>query len=297
MLLGKPYLSIIDATIGVRGDYLCVPSDEGRPVIIHGRKYLGNGIWDKVKLDRSAHHAITEEWIRKGRQSYLADSSRAERFLIDKNGKYIHPWAGISYCYGTESGPRGVKSDLQDNLGNISLHIVSDMESTIPMEMTAEYNEESASLVGLQPFQIDDVTWWVCLDDVSKGQLERLASILRRYRPFVAKSVLDMRHCSEEDIQHDLIRREGAVWQIAKQRKQLAPLEMQWVRTYVGSLIDAGIVSPVDTGQICDHERGETIPIQQTSNVTLAPKGDGSFQLCVSYIHLNRQLYKHVWEI
>jgi transposase InsO family protein len=297
MLLGKPYLSVIDATIGVRGDYLSVPSDDGRPVLIHGRRYLGNGIWDRTKLERSAHRVITEERIKKGRQSYLADCTTAERYLVDRNGKYVHPWAAMSYCCNTESGPRGVGPGVRNFVSDVSLHIVSEAEDTIPMEVTADYTEESAQLEGLQAMQVDDVTWWVCLEDVSERQLERLQSILRKYRPFVAKSVLEMKHCPEQVIRHDLIPREGAVWQIAKRRKQLAPLEMQWVRTYVGSLLDAGIVSPVDTGQVFDNERGELVPIQQTSNVTLAPKGDGSYRLCISYIHLNRQLHKHVWEI
>jgi len=43
MLLGKPFLMIIDTTIGVRYDYLAVPSSDWASIHISGRKYLGKG--------------------------------------------------------------------------------------------------------------------------------------------------------------------------------------------------------------------------------------------------------------
>ena len=41
MLLGKPFLAVTDATVGVRYDYLSVPSSDGAPIHVSGRKYLG----------------------------------------------------------------------------------------------------------------------------------------------------------------------------------------------------------------------------------------------------------------
>jgi hypothetical protein len=124
----------------------------------------------------------------------------------------------------------------------------------------------------------------------------RLENILRKFRPWVAQMLDEMRHCAPEVMQHDLIPREGAVWRFANRRKQFAPLEMNWIRAYLTKLVKASIISPVDTGVIEDDE-GRKIPIQQTSNATLAPKPPSGFRLCINFIHLNSQLYKHKWEI
>ena len=161
----------------------------------------------------------------------------------------------------------------------------------------AGYTRETASEEGLTEFIVDDITWWVCLEGVSTAQRNRLRNILRKNRPYVATSVHEMRHCSPETIAHDLIPKDNAVWQIAKKRRQFAPLEMQWIRTYIGSLLAAKIISPVDTGMVYNDENGQKIPIQQTSHATLAPKGKGNFRLCINYVYLNHQLYRHVWEI
>jgi hypothetical protein len=106
-----------------------------------------------------------------------------------------------------------------------------------------------------------------------------------------------MRHCSPETITHDLIPKDDAVWKIAKKRRQFAPLEMQWIRTYVGSLLAVKIISPVDTGMVYNDKKGQKIPIQQISYATLAPKGKGNFCLCINYVYLNHQLHRHVWEM
>jgi len=90
----------------------------------------------------------------------------------------------------------------------------------------AGYTKETASEEGLTEFVVDDITWWVCLECVSEAQQRRLKDILRRNRPYVATSVHEIRHCSPETVVHDLIPTEDAVWQIAKKRRQFAPLEM-----------------------------------------------------------------------
>jgi len=53
MLLRKPLLAVIDATVGVRYDYLSVPSSDGAPIHISRRKYLGKGIWEDVQFPKS----------------------------------------------------------------------------------------------------------------------------------------------------------------------------------------------------------------------------------------------------
>jgi len=90
----------------------------------------------------------------------------------------------------------------------------------------AGYTKETASEEGLTEFVVDDITWWVCLEGVSEAQQRQLEDILRRNRPYIATSMYEMRHCSPETIVHDLIPKEDAVWQIAKKRRQFAPLEI-----------------------------------------------------------------------
>jgi hypothetical protein len=65
MLLGKPFLAVIDATIGVRYDYLSVPSSDGPPIHISGRKYLGKGVWGEVQFPKSTQAVLSESRIKK----------------------------------------------------------------------------------------------------------------------------------------------------------------------------------------------------------------------------------------
>jgi len=159
------------------------------------------------------------------------------------------------------------------------------------------YTSETAAEEGLTEFVVDDIIWWVCLEGVLTAQKKRLQDILQKNHPFVTPSVHEMRHCSPETIVHDLIPKDNALSQIAKRRCQYAPLEMQWIRTYVGSLLAAKIISRVDTGMVYSDENSQKIRIQQTSHATLVPKGKGNFRLCINYVYLNHQLHHHVWEI
>jgi hypothetical protein len=110
----------------------------------------------------------------------------------------------------------------------------SDGQRDLDTSLFAGYTKETASEEGLIAFVVDDITWWVCLEDISTTQEKRLRDIQRRNRLFVATSVYEMRHCPPETVVHDLIPKENVVWQIAKKSYQFAPLEMQWIRTYVG---------------------------------------------------------------
>jgi hypothetical protein len=65
MLLGKPFLAVIDATIGVRYDYLSVPSSDGPPIHISGRKYVGKGVWEEVQFTKSTRAILSESRIKK----------------------------------------------------------------------------------------------------------------------------------------------------------------------------------------------------------------------------------------
>jgi len=151
------------------------------------------------------------------------------------------------------------------------------------------YTGEIAAEEGLTEIVVDDITWWACLEGVLTAQKNRLWDILRNNCPYLVTSVHQMRHCSPETIAYDLIPKDNAVWQIAKRRRQYTLLEIQWIHTYVGSLLAAKIISPVDTGMVYSDENGQKIPIQQTLHVTLTPKGKENFRpasiMCISTIN------------
>jgi hypothetical protein len=331
MLLGKPFLALIDAMIGVRHDYLCVPNVSGPPVIIKGRQYLGAGKWADHVFPKSTNANLCVgkgKVYNAGEERSAMDKPRSEE---EDGNLRMHPWMGAydldekrsfsveAFCTShslTDEGLSSGWSGTEDiSSGQFMTHILQALgpepqdlaafgvEGSIPIGASqalgsgffAGYTEETAALEGLDPFVVDDVTWWVCVDGVTESQKLRLRNILQRFRPWVAQSLDEMRHCSPDLITHDLIPREGAVWQFAGRRKQFSPLEMTWIRSYLGKLLKASIISPIDTGMIEDDD-GNKVPIQQTSHATLAPKPP-AFRLCINYIYLNSQLYKHKWEI
>ena len=54
-LLGKPFLARIHAKVGMLHGYLEIPRAGGVPIIVEGRRYLGNRHWQKVDLKQSTH--------------------------------------------------------------------------------------------------------------------------------------------------------------------------------------------------------------------------------------------------
>jgi len=113
MLLGKPFLAIIDATIGVRYDYLAVPSSDGAPIHISSRKYLGKGIWEKIQFPRSTQAVLSKSRIAKARQEYTVEhDGNSVTHLEDNLGNYCHPWAGIIYSCTTGISQKGVEPGL-----------------------------------------------------------------------------------------------------------------------------------------------------------------------------------------
>ncbi|KAF8538299.1 hypothetical protein BDD12DRAFT_885500 [Trichophaea hybrida] len=56
----------------------------------------------------------------------------------------------------------------------------------------------------LEKLQLDDITWWVCMEDVIKVQKKRLVDLLRSMRPWVVQRLAEMRHCSPKRCQQIL---------------------------------------------------------------------------------------------
>ena len=164
------------------------------------------------------------------------------------------------------------------------------LQSTPGKDVFVGYTPESAQEEELEAFVVDDITWWVCTKDMTRAHKDRLTRILREYRPWIAQSVDEMRHCSPELAYHRLEPRPDAKWRLASSWKLFPPPEFDWIRGYVQQLLNTNppIISPTENAF-------------QTSNVTLAPKpavdGKPNYRLCINYVWLNNQCYKAVWEI
>jgi hypothetical protein len=74
---------------------------------------------------------------------------------------------------------------------------ISQSEAYGPL-VTGGYTEQSAKEEHLEKLQVDDVTWWVSLEDVTKVQKKALADLLGSMRFWVALRLAEMRHCSPE---------------------------------------------------------------------------------------------------
>jgi hypothetical protein len=153
----------------------------------------------------------------------------------------------------------------------------------------AGYTTESAQQEGLSAFQVDDVTWWVCLEDVKPEQQHRLRELLRRMRPWVALNMGEMRHCEPALCQHTLKPLPNAKWMRATYRKPFSPKEMTFLVPHCENLVktDPPILAMADSSMI----------IEQTSNAVLVPKPGSGLRMCVNYIYLNSQCYPVVGEI
>jgi hypothetical protein len=114
MLLGKPFLAVIDATVGVRYDYLSVPSSDGAPIHVSGRKYLGKGVWENVQFQKSVRAVLSKAKITKAREQYAIEhDENPTTYLEDDLGNYCHPWAGIIYSCTSRAKPKGVEATQQ----------------------------------------------------------------------------------------------------------------------------------------------------------------------------------------
>ena len=98
MLLSKPFLAIIDAHIGARHDYLSVPRADGPPIIIEGRRYMGNYQWKHKHFAPSNESIISETEVQAVREQYalieavasvtgITSKAEVSTYLVDKNGK------------------------------------------------------------------------------------------------------------------------------------------------------------------------------------------------------------------
>ncbi|KAF8533775.1 hypothetical protein BDD12DRAFT_897844 [Trichophaea hybrida] len=108
MLLGKPFLASIDAHISVRHDFL-MDMQEGTPVVIHGRQYLGHGMWEEKSIAKSDCSILDSELVHRLRWKYaktLSTSVDNSRFHLENpQGGRFHPWINTPLA---QSSPKGV---------------------------------------------------------------------------------------------------------------------------------------------------------------------------------------------
>jgi hypothetical protein len=299
MLLGKPFLAMIGASIDTRHDFLSVPSHNGTPIIVPGRSYLGQHEWDVVDLLRSTHSALDDAALE-------IHASQTEAATEPADGQLIHPWVGFevhsatvevdvqvnawrgtTQC-GAEDFVQHIVPELAYDQANASVEGVGTLGggSGLGAGLFAGYNQTSALEEGLHPFEVGDVTWWVDTDGMSEVQRLRLHRILSEVRPWVARGVDEMRHCAPELIQHNLHPKPDARWRRWRGRKAFSPKEMSWIQAYLTGLLEADppIVSLVDEAE-------------QTSPVTLALKHNGDYRFCCGYVYLNSQCLPQIWEL
>jgi hypothetical protein len=286
MLLGKPFLAMIGASIDARHDYLSVPSHKGTPIIVRGRRFLGKHEWDTVDLVRSTYSSLDEA-------AFECQASRAEdgrhgisKFEVPADGQLIHPWVGcevhsmqlevntqVTVWQGTiqcgaEEFVQLIVPELTQAQSDASVEGAGPMggSASIGAGLFAGYNEASAMEEGLRPLEVGDVTWWVDLDGMSEAQLLRQQRILADVRPWVVRSVGEMRHCSPDLIQHNLHPKSDARSRRWRGRKAFSQKEMAWIQNYLTGLLaaDPPIVSLVDEAE-------------QTTPVTLALKHNGDY--------------------
>ncbi|KAL7274579.1 hypothetical protein RUND412_002502 [Rhizina undulata] len=245
-----------NCNVGTSNDYLLVPTKDA-PMIVKGREYLGNHEWSTKHFSPSTTCVVQDPLSQiingLGLEDLLEFEDWKEEVLRDFCGK----------------GRRRskLKSGWKGNLfptGDSELKYVVDLfqkEEVLCDLVFTGYLEESVDEEGLEALKVDDVTWWVCMEEASELQKQRLPRILREYKSWVALNLNKMRHCDPCLAEHNLYPRENAVCKLARLRKLLAPKEMPWAKDYISSLLgsDPPIISPIDE-------------YRQTSNVTLAPK-------------------------
>jgi hypothetical protein len=110
---------------------------------------------------------------------------------------------------------------------------------------------------------------------MSTDQENQLQHILRDIHSCVATSVSEMRHCSQDLIQHILHSKPDAKWQQWRRRNQFLEKEMIFIRCYCSELY---LLSPKIS--LIDEAN-------QISPVTLALKHNRPYRMYIGYIYLN----------
>jgi len=311
MLLGKPFLAMIGATVDARHDFLLVPTATGTPAVIEGRRYLGNRQWEeKLDLKPSEVSLLDEETVESHAIAYAVSRLRSPGATTiqktdEEQSMYLHPWINWddsldvgaihlrleSWCGSIQCGGSDFVKHLVPTLSDLGSCSVEGSgpvggSHALGTQLFAGYSQQSAAEEGLVPFPVDDVTWWVDRDGLSPDQIDRLVRILRDIRPWVALDVSEMRHCSRDLIQHHLHPKPDAKWKRWRGRKSFSPKEMEFIRRYCGNLLAATppLISPVE----------EAV---QTSPVTLGRKQNGDYRFCCGYVYLNAQCIPQIWEI
>jgi hypothetical protein len=113
------------------------------------------------------------------------DGTQVGEQLVTPHG-FTSEWKGTETTTAREfshmiSPLLGLMADREPSIGSASGEDEVRTEA-FKEPFVAGYTTESAQEEGLSAFQVDDATWWVCLEDVRPEQQHRLRELLRRMR-------------------------------------------------------------------------------------------------------------------
>ncbi|KAF8252002.1 hypothetical protein K440DRAFT_636187 [Wilcoxina mikolae CBS 423.85] len=277
LLISKLFLASINAMISMRHDYMMVPTLQGVPVIIHGNKVRGISELEKTNTKEVEKKKPSMEEVED--EAFAAESMAKK--MIEFN-----EWRGSVYVNSEEF--KGIIAPILEIPGfeESKFEEVSSEEVTISQAQAYErlvaggYTGESAKEEGLEKLQVDNVTWWVCMEDITKVQKKRLVDLLRSMRPWVALRLAEMRHCSPERCQPILRPLPKAVWKKARYRRPFSPKDMWFITRHCAEM--CAIEEPIL------HRATLVDIIEQTSTVVLASKGGNvDPRMCLNYVYLN----------
>lgn len=132
--------------------------------------------------------------------------------------------------------------------------------------------------------KVDDIKWKVNLTGVNQVQKTQLLRILREMRPWVATTVMEIRH--RHMMKHRIVLKEGAKSQISTRKVRLSYSEREWVVKHLATLEDANLIIRVREAK-------------WLSDIRLAEKFESKdpFRLCINFVYLNSQSEKGVGQL
>lgn len=120
VLFGKPFLAMIDAKVGMRHDYIEIPSRKGPPIIVQGRKYIGQSkwLWSDMKRSRKSRIHPSADFDPKT-VKFLRVTPRALVVFVETNHWHPqHQRESHSEIYADEEVSKQSRNSVKAFIGN-----------------------------------------------------------------------------------------------------------------------------------------------------------------------------------
>ncbi|KAF8471099.1 hypothetical protein BDZ91DRAFT_791303 [Kalaharituber pfeilii] len=186
-------MAMLDVKMGIRHDYLEILGAERLPIIIAGRKYLGERRVesDKGDLPTIVSFANSVPYRQPSRESIFVGNllipgtqhDEILQLITEKTPEFWKTEDSVRILTAAEED--AFKHDLGSfelELARRAAHYFKDSDLKLDLER------------GVQILKIDDIEWKVNLTGVSELQKARLERIFREMRPWVATNILEIRH-------------------------------------------------------------------------------------------------------